>query len=136
MVMTTAHPAIDPDRNVMWTVNTHWGALHVCRWDGRGPVESWPIDGGLIPQSVHTITRVEVFDAADVGRGPVATATAGGRRVPFVLHSAWMPSVSTPGQPLANRFSDELDRVDELPDDLARAAREVAHDLDHAVPMA
>lgn len=402
MVLSTAHPVIDPDRDVMWTVNTVWGALHVCRWDGSGPVVSWPIEGGVIPQSVHTITqtrdwlvvadcaykvepqtlaggprtepanasgpvylirkpdleatpagqpvscrsfemapennhyyatyddsdgvtilfehsenadiamaqkegdldalgrpcdptlrglygmamapdrtslvvvdpergevlhrselrqpdllwgrqlnamdwstegrtaptvhhtvhqgfrpegvtqemlalygdrvdrtllppeetvpllvttalpdleitahhalamddmptspifvprdpgtdgrsahagsrpgghdgfvvvpilndagfRVEVFDAADVSRGPVATASADGRRVPFVLHSAWMPSVSTAGQPLANRFSDELQRIDELPDDLARAAREVAHDLDHAVPMA
>lgn len=57
MVMTTAHPVIDPDRDVMWTVNTLWGALHVVCWDGHGPLRSWPIAGATIPQSVHTITQ-------------------------------------------------------------------------------
>ena len=57
LIMTTAHPVIDPDRDVLWTVNTFWGALHVVRWDGHGPVESWPIAGATIPQSVHTITQ-------------------------------------------------------------------------------
>ena len=57
MVMSTAHPVIDPDRDVMWTVNTFWGQLEVVRWDGTGPVERWPIDGALIPQSVHAITQ-------------------------------------------------------------------------------
>lgn len=79
--------------------------------------------------------RIDVYDAAAVDRGPIATATAGRRTLPFVLHSAWMPSVSMPGRPLANRFSDELDRIDELPDDLADAARRVARDLDEGVPL-
>ncbi len=57
MVMSSAHPVIDPDRNVMWTVNTHWGQLYVVRWDGTGPVRSWPIEAATIPQSVHTITQ-------------------------------------------------------------------------------
>lgn len=57
MIMSTSHPVIDPDRNVLWTVNTYWGQLHVVRWDGEGPVQSWPIEGALIPQSVHTITQ-------------------------------------------------------------------------------
>ena len=57
LVMSTAHPVIDPDRDVMWTVNTLWGQLHVVRWDGEGPVRMWPIDGAVIPQSVHTITQ-------------------------------------------------------------------------------
>ena len=57
MVMSTAHPVIDPERDVLWTVNTQWGQLHVVRWDGEGPLQSWPIDGALIPQSVHTITQ-------------------------------------------------------------------------------
>ncbi len=57
MVMTTAHPVIDPDRDVLWTVNTFWGQLHIVRWDGHGPLQSWPIEGALIPQSVHTITQ-------------------------------------------------------------------------------
>jgi carotenoid cleavage dioxygenase-like enzyme len=57
MVMTTAHPVIDPDRNVLWTVNTHWGSLHIVRWDGEGRLQRWPIAGAVIPQSVHTITQ-------------------------------------------------------------------------------
>lgn len=57
MVMTTAHPVVDPERDVMWSVNTHWGSLHVVRWDGHGPVQSWPITGAIIPQSVHTIAQ-------------------------------------------------------------------------------
>lgn len=57
LVMSTAHPVIDPDRDVMWTVNTFWGQLHVVRWDGDGPVQTWPVDGAVIPQSVHTITQ-------------------------------------------------------------------------------
>ena len=57
LVMSTAHPVIDPESDVLWTVNTHWGALEVVRWDGEGPLQRWPIDGAAIPQSVHTITQ-------------------------------------------------------------------------------
>jgi carotenoid cleavage dioxygenase-like enzyme len=57
LVMSTAHPVIDPDRDVLWTVNTLWGQLHIVRWDGEGPVEWWPIRDAMIPQSVHTITQ-------------------------------------------------------------------------------
>lgn len=57
MVMTTSHPVVDPDRGVLWSINTHWGALHVVRWDGHSEPRSWPIEGALIPQSVHTITQ-------------------------------------------------------------------------------
>lgn len=57
MVMTTAHPVVDPDRDVLWSVNLEWGQLHVVAWDGRGALRSWPIEGAVIPQSVHTITQ-------------------------------------------------------------------------------
>lgn len=57
MVLTTAHPVIDPERDVLWSVNTHWGSLHVVRWDGHGALQSWPIAGAVIPQSVHTIAH-------------------------------------------------------------------------------
>lgn len=57
MVMSTAHPVIDPDRNVLWTVNTHWGQLEIVRWDGEGRLQRWPIEGATIPQSVHSITQ-------------------------------------------------------------------------------
>ena len=54
--------------------------------------------------------RVEVFDAADVGRGPLAVASAPGMHVPFLLHAAWMPRRSPRRPDLATRFADELDR--------------------------
>jgi carotenoid cleavage dioxygenase-like enzyme len=57
MVTSTAHPVIDPDRNVLWTVNTELGALHIVRWDGTGAIQRWPITGAVMPQSVHTITQ-------------------------------------------------------------------------------
>jgi carotenoid cleavage dioxygenase-like enzyme len=57
MVLSTAHPVIDPDRHVLWTVNNVWGQLHIVRWDGEGPVQTWPITGAVIPQSVHSITQ-------------------------------------------------------------------------------
>ena len=41
---------VDPDRDVLWTVNTHWGELHVVRWDGEGRLARWPIEGASIPQ--------------------------------------------------------------------------------------
>ena len=61
MVLTTAHPVIDPERDVLWSVNTQWGQLHVVSWDGEGPLRSWPVAGGIIPQSVHTITQTRDF---------------------------------------------------------------------------
>jgi carotenoid cleavage dioxygenase-like enzyme len=57
MITSTAHPVIDPDRDVMWSVNTQLGKLFVVRWDGEGPVQTWPIAGAQIPQSVHTVTQ-------------------------------------------------------------------------------
>jgi all-trans-8'-apo-beta-carotenal 15,15'-oxygenase len=56
-VMTSAHPVVDPERDLLWTVNPHWGELHVVAWDGLGGLRRWPIAGGSIPQSVHTITQ-------------------------------------------------------------------------------
>ena len=82
--------------------------------------------------------RVEVFDAAAVGSGPLATLAGSGVavEVPFVLHSAWMPRVVASQDQPRLKFSDELDRIDQLPDDLAAAARQVARDLDEGVEMA
>ena len=84
--------------------------------------------------------RVEVFDAASVGSGPLATlsgTTAAGSavRVPFVLHSAWMPRVVGSQDLPRLKFSAELDRIGQLPEDLAAAARQVARDLDEGIPM-
>lgn len=80
--------------------------------------------------------RVEVFSAGDVGAGPVCTLASADHAVPFVLHSAWTPRAVAAPDRSRTRFADELDRVDELPDDLAEAARAVAAELEAGVPMA
>jgi len=76
--------------------------------------------------------RVEVFDAAEVGRGPVARLASPGREtLPFIIHSAWMPRAVTAPDVERLAFAADLDesRLATLPDDLAAAAREVAADL-------
>lgn len=81
MVMTTAHPVIDPERDVLWTVNTHWGALFVVRWDGDGRLQRWPIAGATIPQSVHTITQTrDWLVIADCAYKVEPQVLSGGRR--------------------------------------------------------
>ena len=79
--------------------------------------------------------RVEAYDASAVDRGPVAVLAKPGVTVPFVLHSAWMPRVVPAEDRPRLRFADELAHVDELPEDLARVAQEVAAELDERVPM-
>ena len=77
--------------------------------------------------------RVELFDAADVGRGPVATLASPNREcVPVVLHSAWMPRAVDPAAHDRLRFADELDgdRLGALDPALADIVRSVAADLD------
>jgi all-trans-8'-apo-beta-carotenal 15,15'-oxygenase len=60
LVASTAHPAIDPDRDCMWTVSLDpiAGTVQLVRYDGTGArVQRWPVQGGLVPQSMHTITQ-------------------------------------------------------------------------------
>jgi hypothetical protein len=101
------------------------------RYAGTAPGghEGWLVvpvlnDGGF---------RVEVFDAAAVGGGPVAVlAPSGGETVPFIIHSAWMPrAVTAPTDVERLSFADDLDeaRLATLPDDLAAAARDVAAEM-------
>jgi len=53
--------------------------------------------------------RVECFDAADVSRGPVATARAPhGACLPFILHSNWMEDAAPAKSVERLRFADEL----------------------------
>ncbi|MEZ5251354.1 MAG: carotenoid oxygenase family protein [Ilumatobacteraceae bacterium] len=76
--------------------------------------------------------RVECFDAADVGRGPVAVLAGPNRdRVPFMLHSVWMPRAVPCADADRLRFRDDLDpdAVAALPDHLRRAVDEVAATL-------
>ena len=80
--------------------------------------------------------RVDVFDAGDVGRGPVAVLAApGAATVPFLIHSAWVPAARAAEPRPRLRFADDLDRdqVAALPDDLAAVVRRVARELDDDV---
>jgi carotenoid cleavage dioxygenase-like enzyme len=95
-------------------------------------------DGYLVlPVQSDAGFRVEVYDAAGVADGPVATlATADGSTLPFLIHSAWMPAAEPADRSIERlRFADELDdaRLATLPGDLAAAARAVAADLDDAL---
>lgn len=89
---------------------------------------------GYLVVAVHNDDRfrVELFDASDVARGPVAVlAPPRGTTVPFLIHSAWMPE-ARPAPAGLDRlaFADDLDdRLDQLPPDLAGVAREVAAEL-------
>jgi len=77
--------------------------------------------------------RVEVFDAAAVGAGPLAVLAApDGACVPLLLHSAWMATARAAPDGERLRFGDELDdaAVDALGAELAGVVRSVAQDLD------
>lgn len=80
--------------------------------------------------------RIEVFDAAAVGAGPIATL-AGERReqVPLLLHSCWMPEANTAPSVERLRFADELDEASlaGLDADRLRTVHEVAAELDDAL---
>ena len=77
--------------------------------------------------------RVDLFDAARVGDGPVATL-AGTKRecVPLVLHSAWMPAFHGLADAQRLRFSDEVtaERLASVPEELHSAIHEVARECD------
>ncbi len=77
--------------------------------------------------------RVEVFDAANVGAGPIAVAHGSKReRVPLLLHSAWMPTRDRLVDAPRVRFADELTdaRLANLDDAQRAAVHLVAAELD------
>ncbi|MGZ4681135.1 MAG: carotenoid oxygenase family protein [Acidimicrobiales bacterium] len=90
-------------------------------------------DGYLVvPVLSDSGFTVQVFDAADVAAGPVASLrTPGHETVPFLLHAAWMPRARPAPRLDRLRFADELtsDRLAQLPEDLAAVARGVATDM-------
>lgn len=76
--------------------------------------------------------RVELFDAADVGRGPVATLAApAGECVPVLLHSAWMPRAVPAVDRERLDFGDDLDpdALEALDPGHARLVQQVAAEL-------
>ncbi len=77
--------------------------------------------------------RVEVFDAADVSAGPVATLAGTNKEcVPLILHAAWMPAFDGLADAERLRFSDELsaERMAEVPEAFHASIREVAEECD------
>jgi hypothetical protein len=112
-------PGVDPDHS---------------RYAGSDPGghDGWVV----VPIMNDDAFRVDVYDAADVGRGPLATLSKAGVTMPFFLHAAWMPQAVPAPACDRLRFSDELERVGELPEDLANVVHDVAHELDEGVPIA
>ncbi len=78
--------------------------------------------------------RVDVFDAANVSAGPVATLAGTNKEcIPLVLHSAWMPSYHGLADAERLRFSDELsdERMASVPDEFHSSIRDVADECNN-----
>ena len=78
--------------------------------------------------------RVELFDAAHVGAGPIATLRGdGGRCVPLLLHSAWMPTVDKLADADRLAFADELTgvRMETVPEEHRHLVDDVAAQFEH-----
>ncbi len=154
--------ALLPDEEMPCVLATHrWNDLRptsVHRFDDLGDLATSPIfvpkqpgvggrsrhageqPGGrvgwlVVPVLSDAGFRIEIFDAANVGAGSVCTLQSRNHAVPFLLHSAWTAALGPAPDVERTRFSDDLDRVDELDDELAAVARAVAAELADGVPM-
>jgi hypothetical protein len=77
--------------------------------------------------------RIDLFDAARVGDGPVATLMGTNREtIPAVLHSAWSPAHHDLVDAERLRFSAEVtdESLAAVPEELRGSVREVAAELD------
>ena len=77
--------------------------------------------------------RVELFDAANVGAGPVAVLQGTNNEcIPMVLHSSWMPRYDTLADADRLRFSDEItaEYLASVPDELHGVIHDVAAECD------
>ena len=76
--------------------------------------------------------RIELFDAAEVGKGPVATLAAENHTMAFIIHSSWMPSASETPKGDRIRFSEDFTdaQLASIPGDLQEAVKEVAREID------
>lgn len=81
--------------------------IFVPRRDGTaGGGEGWVV----VPVLNDDGARVELFDAADVGGGPVATLAGPGReRLPFMLHAVWMREAAPATEVERLSFADDID---------------------------
>ena len=113
-------------------VNTKPPLLYAESWvfgDGR----DWHADELSILGDVVVAVRVEVFDAASVGAGPIATLAGTNREtIPLVLHSAWTPAYHELADAERLRFSDEVtaETLASVPDELHAAVHAVADECD------
>lgn len=76
--------------------------------------------------------RIELFDAARVGDGPIAVLKGTNREtIPFVLHSAWSPAHHELVEAERLTFSSELsdEALASVPEELRAAVHEVAAEL-------
>lgn len=77
--------------------------------------------------------RVELFDAAHVASGPVATLMGVHKEtIPFVLHAAWSPAYHALADAERLRFSSEVtdETLASVPEELRDSVREVAEECD------
>jgi len=141
-LVTLARGGLAPGRSYTFGLDDYaTSPCFVPRGAGEGPgrsryapAEPGGTDGWLVvPVCNDDGFRVEVFDAADVSVGPLATLrTPNGETMPFLVHSAWMPRAVPPDPSIPRlRFADDLDpvRVDALGEDLADAVHQVADEL-------
>ena len=85
----------------------------------------------IVPVLSDDGVRVECFDAADVGRGPVGVlAGPAHETIPFMLHSVWMPNAASTADDGRERlrFADDIELavVEGLDAPLRRAVEQVA----------
>lgn len=87
----------------------------------------------VLPVASDDGFRVELFDAARVGDGPIATLRGTQREtVPLILHAAWTPTYQGLADAERLRFSSELDEgvLGALPDELRASVLDVAAECD------
>lgn len=109
--------------------------------EGTRPADQGREPGGhdgwvVVPVLRDDGLRIDCFDAARVGAGPIASLAAPGRPQGFLLHACWLPQARPAPDVERLRFADDLtdDELARLPNDRLRAvARAVAHDLDRAL---
>lgn len=77
-------------------------ACHVQDFAGGGP-------GWTLCFVQHTDrTELQIFDALDLGKGPVATARAPGFKQSYQVHSGWMPTIRSQQTGYHRSYADDL----------------------------
>lgn len=114
-------PSFAPRRSDEERAGRHWAGSNPGGHDGY-VVQPVCSDDGF---------RVELFDAARVGDGPIAVLQGTQRQtVPLLLHSAWSPTMGTLADAERLQFSDEVseERLAGLSDELRASVEAVARE--------